>query len=114
MAIKKTTPKEKRKALTIAEKYTKDHGGEGTPFTPVKERNTRRMEGYSAFTFDMSDADIYKLNMITFRSFNGKKRLAREDAFRQFLDQYDMEGYLKVDEEEAKPKPATGKENKKK
>ena len=89
MAIDNT----KKKSLKIAE----DHADKAQPFTPVKTGRSKRDE--TALTFDVVNSKIDKLNLITFRAFGGKKKIARNMAIDEFLEKYDKDGYLIVEKE---------------
>ena len=85
MGISKT----KKKAFSIAE----EHAEKAIPFSPIKAPGKRK-DGETALTFDLADMKIHKLNLITFRSFAGKKKIARTQAMDDFLSKYDRDGYL--------------------
>ena len=86
MAIDNT----KKKSLKIAEQYA----DKAQPFTPIKTGRSARDE--TALTFDVVNSKIDKLNLITFRCFAGKKKIARNTAIDDFLDKYDRDGFLIV------------------
>ena len=82
----------KKKSLSIAEKHAEDNK-EAKPFSPIKAPGKRK-DDESALTFDVENRKIEKLNLITFRCFAGKKKIARTQAINDFLDKYDRDGYL--------------------
>ena len=83
----------KKKSLDIAEEHAKEQEKKGVPFSPIKTPGKRKNDE-SAFTFDLPNWKIQKLNLITFRAFAGKKKIARTMAIDDFISKYDNDGYL--------------------
>lgn len=95
MAISNT----KDKTLSIAEQHAEK--GRAQPFTPIRAAGSHKA-GEATLTFDLPKWKLIKLNLITFKSFDGKKKIARGQALDEFLAKYDADGDFIIDEEDKK------------